>query len=77
MRNIIHKIICIKVSRVIRIWSSPQDSIAVKSLYLFGRRLCDVETPKPSQTRYRSDKGRFLTEFQLIFLTPAVPMPRF
>ncbi len=42
MRNIIHKIICIKVSRVIRIWGNPQDSIAVKSLYLFGRRLCDV-----------------------------------
>ena len=52
MRNIIHKIICIKVSRVIRIWSSPQDSIAVKSLYLFGQRLCDVETRKATKREF-------------------------
>ena len=52
MRNIIHRIICIKVSRVIRIWGSPQDSIAVKSLYLFGRRLCDVETRKATKREF-------------------------
>lgn len=52
MRNIIHKIICIKVSRVIRIWGSPQDSIAVKSLYLFGHRLCDVETRKATKREF-------------------------
>lgn len=52
MRNIIHKIICIKVSRVIRIWGNPQDSIAVKSLYLFGRRLCDVETRKATRQEF-------------------------
>ena len=52
MKKIIHKIICIKVSRVIGIWGSPQDSIAVKSLYLFGRRLCDVETRKATRQEF-------------------------
>ena len=52
MKKFIHKIICIRTSRVIRIWGSPQDSIAVKSLYLFGRRLCDVETRKATRQEF-------------------------
>jgi len=55
MKKLIHKILCIKVSRVIRFWNAPENSIAVQSLYLFGQRLCDVGTE--DKARRRTDES--------------------
>lgn len=52
MKKLIHKILCIKVSRVIRFWNDPENSIAVQSLYLFGMRLCDVGTRRATKREF-------------------------
>ena len=39
MKKLIHKILCIKVSRVIRFWNDPENSIAVQSVALRAQRL--------------------------------------
>lgn len=52
MKKLIHKIICIKTDRVIRIWNEPENSILVKSLYLFGKRVCDIETRKATKREF-------------------------
>ncbi|SDE74001.1 hypothetical protein [Riemerella columbipharyngis] len=44
MKKFIHRIICIKTSRVIRIWSEPHNSIAIRSLYFFGIRVKDMDS---------------------------------
>lgn len=52
MKKLIHKIICIKTDRVIRVWNEPEDSLLIKSLYLFGIRVCDVETRKATKREF-------------------------
>lgn len=44
MKKFIHRIICIRTSRVIQYWGRPAESLAVRSLYLFGFRVKDIET---------------------------------
>lgn len=52
MKKLIHKIICIKTERVIRYWNEPQKSIAIRSLYLFGKKVCEVETRKATKREF-------------------------
>lgn len=51
MKKLIHKIICIRTN-IVKIWNEPKKSIATKSLYLFGKKVCDIETRKINKHEY-------------------------
>lgn len=59
MKKLLHKIICIRTSDVLRIWGEPKKSIATRSLYLFGFKVCDLGTRKINNREYLREFNSF------------------
>lgn len=52
MKKIVHKVICIKTSKVLRYWNQPQKSLAIRSLYLFGKKVKDIEVRRATKKEF-------------------------